>query len=159
MMTIRLVCVGDLKEDHWTKAASEYAKRLDGFCKLEIVEIPEAKLPANPGEALIQTALASEGTRILAKCGGFHLIALAIEGAMESSPAFSERLEKLGVAGVSKVAFAIGGSHGLSDEVKRKADQLLSFSPMTFPHQLMRVVLLEQIYRAFSIQRKSSYHK
>lgn len=159
MMTLRIVCVGDLKETYWNDAIKEYAKRLDPFCKLEIVEIAETKLPNKPSDAQIRLGLDAEGERILAKCDGFHKIALAIEGTMESSPQFSLRLETLGVRGVSKLAFLIGGSHGLADSVKAKADYALSFSPMTLPHQLMRVVLLEQIYRAFSIANHTSYHK
>jgi 23S rRNA (pseudouridine1915-N3)-methyltransferase len=159
MMTVRIVCVGDVKEGYWSAAIKEYAKRLEAYCKLEILEIPETKLPSKPSEGDIRLTLESEGKRILAKCEGCHVIALVIEGQMESSVAFSERLETLGVRGVSKIAFVIGGSHGLSTEVKQTADASLSFSPMTFPHQLMRVVLLEQIYRAFSIQKGTSYHK
>jgi 23S rRNA (pseudouridine1915-N3)-methyltransferase len=159
MMTVRIVCVGDIKEGYWTAAIKEYVKRLEAYCKLEIQEVSEAKMPNKPSDNDIRLALDQEGKRILGKCEGCHVFALAIEGGMESSIAFSERLETLAVRGVSKIAFVIGGSHGLSAEVKQTADGTLSFSPMTFPHQLMRVVLLEQIYRAFAIQRKTSYHK
>lgn len=144
MLTVRLLCVGNLKEKYWRDAYAEYAKRLSRFCKLETVEIPES----NPEK---------EGTEILKKISGYS-VALCIEGKELSSVEFSALIEKKSFD-FSKITFIIGGSDGLSEAVKNAAAFKFSFSPMTFPHQLMRVLFAEQLYRAFTISNNITYHK
>ncbi len=144
MMTVKIVCVGTLKEAYWRDACAEYEKRLSAFCKCKIVALPES-------------TLSSEKDAILKECEGF-VVALCVEG----KPMTSEDLAKK-IADVSqlssKITFVVGSSCGLDDAVKKRADLRLSFSSFTFPHQMMRVILLEQIYRAFTIQRNMTYHK
>lgn len=160
MMNIDIICVGKLKEDYLRMACAEYEKRLSAFCKLRITELTPARLPDNPNEAQITAALEDEGTRILSKIGtNTAVFAMCIEGKMLSSEALSSEIEKRAVSGFANLAFVIGGSHGLSPAVKAKASFRLSMSPMTFPHQLARVMLLEQIYRAFMISSGTKYHK
>ena len=142
------------------QAVEEYAKRLSRYCKLEFVELPDEKTPENAGEQINASIKAKEGDRILSVLrDDAYVIALAIEGNMLDSVQFSEKLEKLAVSSVSHIMFVIGGSLGLDTRVLSRADYKLSFSKMTFPHQLMRVVLLEQIYRAYRIMRGEPYHK
>lgn len=159
-MKITVVTVGKLKEKYFCDAVSEYAKRLSKYCKLEIFEVPDEKTPDKAGEALTRQIKEREGERILNKLSkDAFVICLAIDGKKLDSVAFADKLEKLGVDGISHLQFIIGGSLGLSDEVLGKADMKLSFSDMTFPHQLMRVILLEQMYRAFRIMNHEPYHK
>ncbi|MBR2732311.1 MAG: 23S rRNA (pseudouridine(1915)-N(3))-methyltransferase RlmH [Clostridia bacterium] len=160
MLNIQLLCIGKLKEDYLRMAAAEYQKRLGAFCRLTVTELPPARLPDAPNPAQIDAALEDEGRRILAQLPPrAEVIALCIEGKLLSSEALSERLQTLAVGGVSDVAFVIGGSYGLAPAVKQRARLRLSMSPMTFPHQLARVMLLEQIYRAFMIAGGGKYHK
>ena len=159
-MRITVVCVGKIKEKFYVQAVEEYAKRLSRYCKLEFVELPDEKTPENAGEQINASIKAKEGDRILSVLrDDAYVIALAIEGNMLDSVQFSEKLEKLAVSSVSHIMFVIGGSLGLDPRVLSRADYKLSFSKMTFPHQLMRVVLLEQIYRAYRIMRGEPYHK
>lgn len=159
-MRITVVCVGKIKEKFYVQAIEEYAKRLSRYCKLEFVELPDEKTPENAGEQINASIKAKEGDRILSVLrDDAYVIALAIEGNMLDSVQFSEKLEKLAVSSVSHIMFVIGGSLGLDTRVLSRADYKLSFSKMTFPHQLMRVVLLEQIYRAYRIMRGEPYHK
>ncbi len=159
-MRITVVCVGKIKEKFYVQAVEEYAKRLSRYCKLEFVELPDEKTPENAGEQINASIKAKEGDRILSVLrDDAYVIALAIEGNMLDSVQFSEKLEKLAVSSVSHIMFVIGGSLGLDTRVLSRADYKLSFSKMTFPHQLMRVVLLEQIYRAYRIMRGEPYHK
>lgn len=159
-MHITVVCVGKIKEKFYVQAVEEYAKRLSRYCKLDFVELPDEKTPENAGEQMNAAIKAKEGDRILSSLrDDAYVIALAIEGNMLDSVGFSEKLEKLAVASVSHIVFVIGGSLGLDTRVLSRADYKLSFSKMTFPHQLMRVVLLEQIYRAYRIMRGEPYHK
>ena len=159
-MRITVVCVGKIKEKFYVQAVEEYAKRLSRYCKLEFVELPDEKTPENAGEQINASIKAKEGDRILSVLrDDAYVIALAIEGNMLDSVQFSEKLEKLAVGSVSHIMFVIGGSLGLDTRVLSRADYKLSFSKMTFPHQLMRVVLLEQIYRAYRIMRGEPYHK
>jgi 23S rRNA (pseudouridine1915-N3)-methyltransferase len=159
-MRITVVCVGKIKEKFYVQAIEEYAKRLSRYCKLEFVELPDEKTPENAGEQINASIKAKEGDRILSVLrDDAYVIALAIEGNMLDSVQFSEKLEKLAVGSVSHIMFVIGGSLGLDTRVLSRADYKLSFSKMTFPHQLMRVVLLEQIYRAYRIMRGEPYHK
>jgi 23S rRNA (pseudouridine1915-N3)-methyltransferase len=159
MMKIELVCIGRLKEKYWRDACTEYEKRLGRFCRFSIIELPEIRLPERPSEAQITAALDEEGEKILSAASGSALIALCIEGKELSSEALADRIASFGVHGVGSVSFLIGSSFGLSENVKRKTDFRLSMSPMTFPHQLVRVMVLEQIYRAFEILNHGKYHK
>ena len=160
MQSITILCVGKLKEAYWRDACAEYAKRLGAFCRFSVVEVEEERLPDKPSDAQIRQALQAEGRRLLAKAGPQAvLIPLCIEGKEMSSPALSRWLEEQATAGRGSVAFVIGGSWGLSDEVKRAGALRLSMSPMTFPHQLARVMLCEQVYRAMQISAGGKYHK
>ena len=159
-MKITCVTVGKIKEAYFTGAIAEYQKRLSRYCKLEIIELPDEKTPDNASEAQEQQIKEKEGERILKVLeDDAYVIALAIEGKMPDSVELSQKLERLGVQGVSHIMFIIGGSLGLSREVLKRADEKLSFSRMTFPHQLMRVILLEQIYRGYRIMKGEPYHK
>ncbi len=159
MLSVKILAVGTLK-DSWLKdGCDEYCKRLQGMCRMEIIEIEEARLPAKASRAQIDAALDREGTRILEKAQGSVLIALCIEGQELSSGALSSRIGQLMVAGNSALSFAIGSSYGLSERVKQSAPWHLSLSRMTFPHQLARLLLCEQLYRALSISSGGKYHK
>ncbi|KIR01641.1 methyltransferase [Lachnospiraceae bacterium TWA4] len=138
----------------------EYKKRLSRYCKIEIIEVVDEKTPDKASDAFNEQIKDKEGKRLLSHLKeDAYVIALAIEGKMLSSTELANKIQKLGVSGKSHLIFIIGGSLGLSDEVLKRADYLLSFSPMTFPHQLMRVVLLEQIYRSYRINNNEPYHK
>ena len=159
MLTVNLICVGKLKERYWIDACAEYQKRLGAFCKFRMLEVAEHKLPENPSELQIQQALKAEGDKILQLAAGSTVIPLCIEGKQIDSPTLADRLQTLALNGVSTVSFVIGSSHGMCDAVKNSGSFKLSMSPMTFPHQLARVMLCEQIYRAFQIQNNGRYHK
>lgn len=159
-MKITVISVGKIKEKYFTGAINEYAKRLTKYCKLDLVEVPDEKAPENLSDKEMIQVKDKEGERILAKINDqAYVIALAIEGKQLTSEELSDHIEKLGVSGKSHIAFVIGGSLGLSDAVMKRANYKLSFSKMTFPHQLMKVVLLEQVYRAYRIARNEPYHK
>lgn len=159
-MKITVIAVGKIKEKYFTAAIGEYAKRLGRYCKLEMIEVADERTPDGAGEALELQIKEREGERILQKLPeGAFVTALAIEGQMPDSTELAEQMERWNVSGISHVAFVIGGSLGLSEKVLRRADYLLSFSKMTFPHQLMRVILLEQVYRSFRIRNHEPYHK
>ena len=159
-MKIDIICVGKLKEKYWVNAIGEYTKRLSKYCKMTIKEVPDQKTPDGASEALELQIKDKEGKAILKHIkGNTHVIALAIEGKQYSSEEFADKLERLAITGSSHVAFVIGGSLGLSGEVMSRADESISFSKMTFPHQLMRVVLVEQVYRGFRIIKGEPYHK
>lgn len=159
-MKITLVTVGKIKERYFEDAIKEYSKRLSRYCRLEMIQVADEKTPDGAGTALENQIREKEGQRILSNIReGAFVVALAIEGRMLSSEELASKLQRLGVDGTSHIVFVIGGSLGLSGEVMRRADYALSFSPMTFPHQLMRVVLLEQIYRSFRIGAGEPYHK
>lgn len=159
-MKITLVTVGKIKEKFFTDAIEEYKKRLSRYCRLEILQVADEKTPDKASEAEERQIKEREGERILAQIrDGAFVIALAIEGQMLSSEQLAAKIEKLGIGGQSQIVFVIGGSLGLSEAVMRRADYALSFSPMTFPHQLMRVILLEQIYRSYRIISGEPYHK
>lgn len=159
MLGVTVLAVGGLKESYLRQACDEYRKRLRTSCKLDIVEIPEHRLPQEPSPAMIRRGLEQEAAALLAKIPkGACTIALCIEGKAISSEALAETLERVALQ-ASQVVFVIGGSHGLAEAVKQASEQRLSMSPMTFPHQLARVMLLEQIYRAFSINMGTKYHK
>lgn len=159
-MKITILSVGKIKEKFYRDAISEFEKRLSRYAKLEIVEVADEKTPDQASEHEITLIKEKEGERLLKsiKDDGY-VICLAINGKMLDSVELSRHLEKLGVSGVSHIYFVIGGSLGLADEVLKRADMLLSFSKMTFPHQLMRVILCEQIYRSYRIMNHEPYHK
>ena len=159
-MKITLVTVGKIKEKFFEDAIKEYSKRLSRYCKLEILQVADEKTPEGASEAVELQIKEKEGQRILSLIrDDAYVIALAIEGKMLDSEELAERIEKLGVSGISQIVFVIGGSLGLSAQVMKRADYALSFSRMTFPHQLMRVILLEQIYRSYRIIKGEPYHK
>ncbi|KYD21139.1 23S rRNA (pseudouridine(1915)-N(3))-methyltransferase RlmH [Parageobacillus toebii] len=159
-MHIHIISVGKLKEKYLMQGIEEYKKRLSSYAKVDIIEVPDEKAPEHLSEQEMEQIKQREGERILAKIpNDAYVIALAIEGKMKSSEQFAASLDKLATYGKSKIAFIIGGSLGLSKQVMQRADEALSFSKMTFPHQLMRLILLEQIYRAFRINRGEPYHK
>ncbi len=159
-MKITCIAVGKIKEKYYAEAIKEYAKRLSRYCKLEILELPDEKTPDGASMAEEAVILEREGERILKVIReDAYVIALAIKGRALDSLEFSHRLEQLGVEGRSHIAFVIGGSLGLSQAVMERADEAVSFSRMTFPHQLMRVILLEQVYRSFRIMKGQPYHK
>ena len=160
MLNVHILCVGKLKEKFYLEGAAEYAKRLGGYCRLTITELPEERLPDSPSRAQIDAALEKEGNALLARLPkGGKVVAMCVEGKTLSSEELARRLEDWTVSGMSQISFLIGGSYGLHPSVKDRADLRLSMSPMTFPHHLARVMLLEQIYRAFKIREGSSYHK
>lgn len=158
MQTIQILAYGKLKEKYLRDAAAEYEKRLSRYCTFKYIEFEPIKLPENASEKEIAAALEKEGQLLLKKAKGY-VIAMCIEGKLIDSVALSEKIQSIGLSGDSTVTFIIGSSYGLSDEVKRRADLKLSMSPMTFPHQLARVMLYEQIYRSYQIQTGSKYHK
>lgn len=160
MLTVTIACVGKLKEEYWRAACAEYSKRLSPFCKLNIVEVEEQRLPDDPSAAQITAALEAEGHRLLSRIpASASIIALCIEGKGLTSEALSSQIDAWKVDGVSHIAFVIGSSCGLSELVKQSARLRLSMSAMTFPHQLARVMVLEQLYRSVQISQGSKYHK
>ncbi|MDR2088774.1 MAG: 23S rRNA (pseudouridine(1915)-N(3))-methyltransferase RlmH [Clostridiales Family XIII bacterium] len=159
-MTIHLICVGALRERHWREASDEYRKRLGKYCTLTTDEIKEARVPEKPSPAEVSAAKDAEGRELLRRVrSGSYVIALDARGAALSSEAFAEKLAALPHAGAGRVAFLTGGPLGLADAVLARADLRLSLSEMTFPHRMARVILLEQLYRAFKILRGEAYHK
>lgn len=159
-MKITLITVGKIKEKYFTDAIAEYAKRLSRYCKLEIIEVADEKTPDNASEGLENQIKEKEGERIFSKVpDNAYVVSLAIDGKQLSSEELADKMEKWNVNGVSHLVFIIGGSLGLTQKVLNRADYSLSFSKMTFPHQLMRVILLEQIYRSFRIRNHEPYHK
>ena len=159
MININLICIGKLKEQYLRDACAEYIKRLGSFCKISVTELSPCKLSDNPSPAEIESALREEGKRILDKFSNDYIIAMCIEGKQISSEELTEKISEISVNKNGKIGFIIGGSYGLSNEVKNRADFKLSMSKMTFPHQLARVMLLEQIYRQFMISGGGKYHK
>ena len=163
-MRISIVCVGKIKEKFYREAIAEYEKRLSRYCKLEIIEVADEKTPDHASEVVETQIKDKEAERILSRIEkyvkeGAFLCALAIDGKQLDSVELSEKIERLGILGKSHIVFLIGGSLGMADELLSLADMKLSFSRMTFPHQLMRVILLEQIYRAYRIMNHEPYHK
>ncbi|MEH7414036.1 23S rRNA (pseudouridine(1915)-N(3))-methyltransferase RlmH [Neobacillus drentensis] len=159
-MNISIITVGKLKEKYLRQGIEEYLKRLSAYAKVEMVEVADEKAPEELSELEMLQVKHKEGERILAKIGqDTYVIALAIQGKLQSSEELAKNLDRLATYGKSKIAFVIGGSLGLSDEVIKRSNEQLSFSRMTFPHQLMRLILVEQIYRAFRINRNEPYHK
>lgn len=159
-MKITLITVGKLKESFYREAAAEYGKRLGRYCKLEIREVEDEKTPDGASDTAVEQILKKEGERILKLVpDSACVVTLEIAGRRFSSESFAEEIARLSVDGVSHIVFVIGGSLGLHNIIKKRADLAVSFSDMTFPHQLMRVVLLEQIYRAYRIINREPYHK
>lgn len=160
MVSVTIICEGKLKEKYLRDACDEYSKRLGAFCKLNIIELSAKRISDNPTQGEIDNALVGEGKEILSKIPqGSYVYAMCIEGKQMPSGRLAKAIDNCTVSGKSNIVFIIGGSFGLSDEVKKAADYKLSMSEMTFPHQLARVMLLEQIYRAFQISSGGKYHK
>jgi 23S rRNA (pseudouridine1915-N3)-methyltransferase len=159
-VNISIVTVGKLKEKYLKQGIEEYLKRLTAYAKVDVIEVADEKAPEILSELEMVQVKQKEGERILAKISqDTYVIALAIQGKLSSSEELADSLDKLATYGKSKIAFVIGGSLGLSEEVIKRSNEQLSFSRMTFPHQLMRLILVEQIYRAFRINRGEPYHK
>ncbi|MBU4541405.1 MAG: 23S rRNA (pseudouridine(1915)-N(3))-methyltransferase RlmH, partial [Firmicutes bacterium] len=153
-MNIRIIAVGKIKENYLTLALDEYTKRLSAYCRLEVIEVKDEKIPENASEAQRRKAVEIEGSRILSYLKGEEILAsLEIQADQLDSPSFAKKIENFAIQGKSQITFVIGGSIGLSPEITKRAQWKCSFSKMTFPHQLFRVMLLEQIYRAFKIIR------
>ena len=160
MQKVTILCTGKLKEKFYLDAVAEYVKRLSRFCKLEIIELPEQRLPQTPSEGEITQALDREAALIESKIWpGAAVIAMCVEGKPMSSEQLADYFSRLTVSGTSRICLLIGGSCGLSEKIKQKAALRLSMSPMTFPHHLARVMLLEQLYRAYQIDAGTRYHK
>ena len=159
MLKISILCVGGLKEDYWKSACAEYAKRLGTHVRIRLVEIPEERLPDHPSQANVQAALAAEAARLQARLKpGAYIVALCVEGRQMDSTAFARLIsDRMGLPG--EITFLIGGSYGLSEAIKSRAALRLSFSEMTFPHMLARVLLYEQLYRAVNFLEGGRYHK
>ena len=159
-MKITVLCVGKVKEKFFTDAIKEYSKRLSRYCKLEIVEVADEKTPDGASELVVSQIKEKEAERMEKYLPeSAYVIALAIEGKKLTSEKLAEKIDSLGISGTSHLVFLIGGSLGMSDRLLKRADYLLSFSDMTFPHQLMRVILLEQVYRSYRIIHGEPYHK
>lgn len=159
-MNISVICIGKLKEKYWVQAVAEYSKRLSAYCNLDIVELKEARLPDKAGPAEEQAVKEAEGAEILKRIrDNMYVVTLEVQGKELSSEKLAEKMDSLALGGHSNIAFVIGGSLGLSAAVSKRSDFRLSFSQMTFPHQMMRVILLEQVYRSFKINRHETYHK
>lgn len=159
MLNVNMIAVGKLKENYLRMACAEYEKRLGAFCRLGIIELAESRLPEKPSEKEILSALDEEAQAMEKKLAGAYNIAMCIEGKTLSSEKFSELITRIPVHGKSTVNIIIGSSYGIADSIKSRADLRLSMSPMTFPHQLARVMVLEQLYRAFMIAGGGKYHK
>lgn len=159
-MQIDIICVGKVKEQYLRDAIAEYSKRLGRYCKLNILEVADEKTPEHASEGVERQIKAKEGERIAKHIKpGAYVMALAIDGQQVTSEGFARKIDQLGIQGVSHIQFVIGGSIGMDDAILRQANYKLSFSKMTFPHQLMRVILLEQVYRAYKINAHEPYHK
>ena len=159
-MNIAIISVGKLKEKYLKMGIEEYTKRLGSYAKIDLIEVADEKAPENLSDADMEIVKKKEGERILAKIGAdTYVIALAIEGKMKSSEQLADDLQSLMTYGRSKIVFIIGGSLGLHEDVMKRSDEKLSFSKMTLPHQLMKLVLIEQVYRAYRIIKNEPYHK
>ena len=160
MIAVTVIALGKLKERYMREFAAEYEKRLSAFCKLQIVELPPERLPENPSQSEIDRALAAEAKQLLTKIPqNAYVISMCIEGKQMTSEQFSQKISTLAVDGASNLVFVLGSSFGLADELKKQSDFRFSMSEMTFPHQMARVMLLEQLYRAFQIANGGKYHK
>ena len=158
MIHINVICVGKLKEAYLKDAINEYATRLSKYCKINIVEVPDEPIPSNLNDKLSESIKQAEGNKILSFVKNSYVISLDLKGKQYTSEEFSDKLEKLSLNN-SSISFIIGGSLGLSNEVINKSNELICFSKMTFPHQLIRLFLLEQIFRAFKISNNETYHR
>ena len=159
-MKITLITVGKIKEKYLKDAIAEYSKRLSKYCKLDIIEVQDEKIPDQASETVEEGIRRKEGEKILRYIkDDMYVITLEIAGKMLTSEELADKIKKLGIQGKSSIAFVIGGSIGLGKEVLKRSDYALSFSKMTFPHQLMRVILLEQVYRSYRIMNGEPYHK
>ncbi|WP_147802556.1 23S rRNA (pseudouridine(1915)-N(3))-methyltransferase RlmH [Alkalicoccus halolimnae] len=159
-MQITIICVGKLKEKYLKQGIAEFEKRLQSYCRLSLIEVPDEQAPENMSEKEVEQVKEKEGARVLSKVKETqHVIALDLGGKQRTSEQFASELDKLSIHGKSQIAFIIGGSNGLSGSVLTRANDTISFSKMTFPHQLMKLILVEQVYRAFRIMKGEPYHK
>ncbi len=159
-MNIQIICVGKLKENYLRDACDEYAKRLSRYCKFSIIELDECKVPENASDSQIESAIIAEGNKIISKINKNAMVfSMCIEGKQMSSEELAQKIETCAINGTNDIVFLIGGSWGLSKDAKALSDFKLSMSKMTFPHQLARVILCEQIYRCFNIINGGKYHK
>lgn len=159
-MNIKIISVGKLKEKYLIQGINEYVKRLGAYAKMELIEVPDEKAPENLSDAQMQQVKDREGERILSKIKEHdYVFALAIDGKNPTSEAFAKQIDQLGIQGKSHLTFVIGGSLGLSESVVKRSNTQISFGKMTYPHQLMRLILVEQIYRVFRINTGAPYHK
>ena len=160
MLNIKIISIGDLKESYLREACSEYTKRMGAFCRVEHIQLKEERLPENPSQAQIDACLLQEEKKIFEKLSSkAYVVAMCVEGKMLSSPELASKISQITTQGHSEIVFIIGSSFGLSQGVKQRADFKLSISPLTFPHQLLRVILCESIYRALTIINGTKYHK
>lgn len=159
MLHINIICVGKIKENYLKDAITEYAKRLSKYCKLQIIEVQDEQIPDNLSNKLSENVKEIEGKRILAQIKNSYVISLDLKGKQFTSEEFSNKLENISLNSNSNISFIIGGSIGLSNEVIQHSNELICFSKMTFPHQLIRLFLLEQIFRAFKISNNETYHR
>jgi 23S rRNA (pseudouridine1915-N3)-methyltransferase len=161
MIKINIICIGKIKEKYFTDAIAEYSKRLTSFCKFSVIELNEEKIRNNiPNQSQLDEVIEAEGKRIMQKINQQdYVIAMCIEGKLLSSEELSKAIDNVSLSGKSTIDFIIGGSYGLSNAVKSRANLKLSMSRMTFPHQMARMILSEQIYRAFEISTNGKYHK
>ncbi len=159
MLKVNIICVGNLKEKYLKEAYLEYTKRLSRYCKLNLIEIKEYKTFDNPSDFQIIETITNEGRRILQKLDTSYIVSMCIEGQEFSSEEMAKKINKILNEGISNITFIIGGAWGLSEEVKRSSNLKLSMSKMTFPHQLARIMLCEQLYRIFQILNGGKYHK
>ena len=160
MININIICIGKLKEKYLKDAVSEYSKRLSKYCKINIIELSDEKIPSKVNDSIINSVKIEEGTKIINSLkNDSYVFSLDLKGKQYSSEEFSHKIQELSVNGYSTITFIIGGTLGLTNEVLKKSNELICFSKMTFPHQLFRVILLEQIYRSYKINNNESYHK
>ncbi len=159
MLTINILCCGKIKEQYLKDAISEYSKRLSKYCKLNIIELSDESVPDKLSDTLIDSIKNKEAEKMLTKLDNTYIICCDLKGKNYTSEEFSQKLDKLKLDGVSNLTFVIGGTLGIGEKVLEKSDEKICFSKMTFPHQLMRVILLEQLFRAFKISNNETYHR
>ena len=159
MITINILCCGKIKEQYLKDAIQEYSKRLSKYCKLNIIELADESVPEKLSDTIIESIKNKEAEKMLAKLDNTYVICCDLKGKNYSSEEFSQKLDKLALDGISNITFVIGGTLGIGDKVLEKADEKICFSKMTFPHQLMRVILLEQLFRSFKISNNETYHR
>ena len=159
MLTINILCCGRIKEQYLKEAIAEYSKRLQKYCKLNIIELPDEQVPDKLSDSIIESIKSKEAEKMLSKLDNTYLICCDLKGKHYTSEEFADRIEKIALDGNSSITFVIGGTLGIGSQVIEKSNELICFSKMTFPHQLMRVILLEQLFRSFKISNNETYHR